>query len=328
MGVVTIDRKLALTAAALGTRTRKELAAAFRAANPRTGFDVERANKWLQGRARPREQSIYEDWAAVLGLGRSGAWIAECDLASFVAALAAATGEAAEVLERRASAFAAPPSRGLADAAASFEGDLAGTYLCYSAAWSPYFEGRLVRGVLDFERQAGGLAARYTQSRTQDSITAQGQVDVLARGMLMHLREPHGRTGFVFTLFPPMSLVSVLGGIVGGIAMLGADPRPSVSRIVMVRVAVERQGLLGPDCLLDADASIAADLAALGAPLAEPGEADRRIAAFFATGAGAGTGIDAAAIAAYHAVVELFDREWIRTGFPDGRQPPRGRSSR
>jgi hypothetical protein len=61
-----IDRKLRLTGAALGTVTLKDLAAAFRRINPATRFDIDRAHKWLQGRARPREAQVYEDWAQSL----------------------------------------------------------------------------------------------------------------------------------------------------------------------------------------------------------------------------------------------------------------------
>ncbi|TIV73548.1 MAG: hypothetical protein E5V79_04790, partial [Mesorhizobium sp.] len=61
-----IAQKLRLTSALLGTVTRKDLAAAFRSVNARTAFDLGRADKWLQGRAQPREQSVYDDWAKVL----------------------------------------------------------------------------------------------------------------------------------------------------------------------------------------------------------------------------------------------------------------------
>lgn len=315
---VDIDRKLRLTAAYLGARTRKDLAAAFHRANPRTSFDIERANKWLQGRARPRERQIYEDWAAVLGVGRDGAWIADCPYAAFLAAIAAAAGLEQAVLERRARAFAGEPPRGLAEppAAARFQGDLAGSYLCYSPAWSSYFAGRLIRGILAVERlPAGGFTARYTQSRVQDSITATGEVEVLQRGVLMFLREPHRRTAFLFSLFPPMSLVSVLGGIISGVAVLGADPQPSASRVVMVRMpgAVPDLPL---DCLLEPGASVTADLAVWGAPVAEAVEAERRIASCLAVGIGPTH--DPQAFAAHRAVVEVFDREWIRHGFPAG----------
>ena len=67
-----IDRKLRLTAVLLGTVARKDLAAAFRRVNANTSFDIGRADKWLQGRAQPRERQVYEDWAKVLELDRPG----------------------------------------------------------------------------------------------------------------------------------------------------------------------------------------------------------------------------------------------------------------
>src|SRR3546814_17125737 len=75
--------------ALLGTVTRKDLAAAFRRVNPATSFDIERAHKWMQGRARPRELQIYEDWAKVLDIGQPGRWIADCDLKAFLDAICA-----------------------------------------------------------------------------------------------------------------------------------------------------------------------------------------------------------------------------------------------
>lgn len=315
-GAIDIDRKLRLTAAAVGARTRKDLAAAFRQVNPRTNFDVERANKWLQGRAQPRDQRLYDDWAAVIDVGHGGAWIADCSYGEFLEALATAQSEDATVLERRARAFAGDPVPRTAPAElpASFQGDLAGSYLCYSPAWSPYFAGRLIRGSLRFERRLEGFHARYEQSRVQDTIVAEGEVEVLRRAVLMHLREPHGRTGFVFSLFPPMSLVSVLGGLMSGVAVLGADPHPCASRIVMIRLPETAPEPPVRDCLLEPGASIAADLASFGVPLGDPEEGDRRLAAFFATGIGPEH--DAGGFPSYRALVEFFDREWIRSGFP------------
>ena len=81
-----IGQKLRVTAAVLGTITRKDLALAFRRVNRATSFDVDRAHKWIQGRARPRELGLYEDWAKVVDLGRSGQWIADCVLEDFIQA--------------------------------------------------------------------------------------------------------------------------------------------------------------------------------------------------------------------------------------------------
>ena len=71
-----IARKLRLTAAVLGTIARKDLAAAFRRVNASTSFDTGRADKWLQGRAQPRELQVYEQYvangAAVYHLSQAG----------------------------------------------------------------------------------------------------------------------------------------------------------------------------------------------------------------------------------------------------------------
>ncbi|RUW69632.1 hypothetical protein EOA29_36445, partial [Mesorhizobium sp. M1E.F.Ca.ET.063.01.1.1] len=145
---LNIAQKLRLTSVVLGTATRKDLAAAFRAVNPKTAFDVGRADKWLQGRAQPREHSVYEDWAKVLRLEQPGAWIAESDLPTFAATIAARHGIDTAELERRASAQSeASPGhddKGVGQA-------LAGTYACYSRAWSPYYRGQLIRGRLSIE---------------------------------------------------------------------------------------------------------------------------------------------------------------------------------
>ena len=63
--------KLRITAAALGCASQKDLCARFREANPGTIFELDRSYKWMQGRALPRSVGLYEDWAALLGTGRS-----------------------------------------------------------------------------------------------------------------------------------------------------------------------------------------------------------------------------------------------------------------
>ena len=138
-----IDRKLCLTAAMLGAVSRKDLATAFRRVNPATTFDLDRAHKWLQGRARPRDAALYEDWAALLEIGKTGFWVANCPLAEFAAALAARGPLAADALQERADAF-----RGGAVLEPGQAPELTGSYVCYSHAWSPYFRNRIIRGEL------------------------------------------------------------------------------------------------------------------------------------------------------------------------------------
>jgi hypothetical protein len=94
-----------------------------------------------------------------------------------------------------------------------------------------------------------------------------------------------------------------------GPTILGPEPQPSVTRIVIVRLATPHPLLVSSDAYLPPGASIADDLAALGAPVSDVAAIDRHMADFLSSGAGGTT--DRAPIAAYRALVELFDRDWI-----------------
>jgi hypothetical protein len=130
--VVAFATKLRMAAAALGCNSRKELCARFRSVNRATQCDLDRLNKWVQGRSLPRASSVYADLAAVIGTANPGRWIADCSLEEFVAELAARTGVEAATL-------AIPDSlarRGNPQAAGLFGGvaTLSGTFAAYSPA--------------------------------------------------------------------------------------------------------------------------------------------------------------------------------------------------
>jgi len=305
-----IDRKLCLTAAFLGAVTRKDLAAAFRAVNPATAFDLERAHKWLQGRARPREPAVYDDWARLLDLGRPGAWVAGCDAEAFADALCARGGLDRDALLRRALAFGGCALKG----AARSDGPPAvvGTYACYSHAWSPYFQGRLARAALTIAAADGArrsLDAWYAENLPTGTVRYDGAVTISERAMHLDLRQPSGGVHLLCCLFPPASPASVLGGLMCGVTCLGPAPQPSVTRIVMVKLPSASSGLLAADTYLPPEASIAADLAALGLPLDGPHSVDRALAAFL-TGGDRGD-VDRAPAGAFWALVDLFDRHWL-----------------
>jgi hypothetical protein len=298
-----IDRKLRLTAAALGTVTRKDLAAAFRRVNPATPFDVDRADKWLQGRARPREAQVYEDWAKLLDLGRSGQWIAECDEEAFLDALCSRHQHDRDVLQRRAKL-----SSGTADRA---ESDLAvvGTYVSYSYSWSPYFRGRMLRGELSIAagQTPGRLIATYSQLLPRGRFRAEGSLVVGNRSMHMELCEPGG-DALLFCLFLPSLPMSILAGLVSGTTTIGPEPQPSVARIAMVRLPGPSPRLRETDAYLSPHASVVEDLAALGLHLADSAEMDRHLVAFLSRG---DSGIDQLSAPSYRALVELFDQNWL-----------------
>ena len=308
---VDIDRKLWLTAALVGAGTRKDLAAAFRRINPATPFDLERGHKWLQGRALPRDRRVYEDWARLVDLGESADWIAECGAEAFLERLCARHALARETLLSRAARFggAAAVRRGAADLRAS---ELVGTYVCYSHAWSHYFPGRLIRGTLAIAAGSGPqrLLGTYTEALPIGQVQAEGAVTLAERALHLDLREPRGDIQVVLWLFPPTPPASVLGGFMTGTTFIGPEPQPSMTRIVMIRLPVTGPRSERPaSAYLPPGASLAADLAALGVPVAAPEAVDEAIAAFLSGGAGGG--LDQISWAAYRALVELFDRSWL-----------------
>src|ERR1700722_12640669 len=95
---VAFAEKLRMSAAALGCTSRKEICARFRAVNPATQCDIDRLNKWVQGRSLPRASSVYEDLAKVIGAAKTGHWVAECSLEDFATELAVLVGADASTL--------------------------------------------------------------------------------------------------------------------------------------------------------------------------------------------------------------------------------------
>jgi len=315
-----IDRKLRLTAALLGAVTRKDLAAAFRRANPATPFDVDRAHKWLQGRARPREPQVYEDWAKLLDLGRSGQWIAECDSEAFLDAICARHQRDRHTLAHLLEGPAAPTGQQQERGP-----PLAGIYACYSHAWSPYFRGRLIRGELSITvaPTPQRLSASYAEALPTGHLQLDGFVTSNKRALHIDVREASGEAQFAFCLFRPAPPVSVLAGFMCGATVIGPEVQLSVTRIAMVRLPGASPRLREADAYLAPQASVARDLAALGMSVAEPALVDQRMATFL--GGGAGGGLDLIASDAYRALAELLDRNWL--GSANAAEPAAAASS-
>jgi hypothetical protein len=307
------DRKLCLTAAALGCTTCKELAAAFRQVNERTSFGVERAYKWLQGRALPREHGVYADWMALLDLGRSETWLADCSVEMFLEALCARRQLPQELVRRRAETFAGGAVSRLDEPHIGGNRYLGGVFAAYSHAWSPYFAGRIIRGTLRVSAPLarGRLVADYSESLPTARVHVRGPALLSGRSLYLLLHEQGSDMPLFFTLFRPAPPASVLAGLVSGATFVGHDPRPSVSRILMIRQP--GTGEAGPqnERYMEAGESIAADLGTLGLEIADPDEVDARVDAFLRGATAAG--LDQAVAEDYGALVALFDRLAIGT---------------
>ena len=302
-----IDRKLRVTAFVLGTVTIKDLATAFRRVNPATSFDIDRAHKWMQGRASPRQFQLYEDWARLLDLRHPGSWIADVDAEAFLEAVCLRHNRDRDTLKQQMESLngdVARPGR---------EPELAGTYACYSHAWSPYFRGRVIRGELSIVpgSSPNRLRASYAEVLPTGRVRLEGPVSVEKRAIHLDLREPGGDAHFVYFLMPPSPPVSILAGLMCGATIIGPSGQPSVTRIVMVRLPATSLRLSSAEAYLPAESSIAEDLVALGLAIVDTAAVDRHLGAFLA----APSGLDQIADSDYHPLVDSLDQAWLK--FPE-----------
>jgi hypothetical protein len=324
---VDISRKLCLTAAWLRADSRKELAAAFRRVNAATPFDLQRAHKWLQGRALPRGRQMYEDWALLVGLGEGADWIAECPAETFLERLRVIHGVDPEALRRRAEAFAGtsgtPKGQGR-------DLELLGSYACYSHAWARYYRSRLIRGTLTIAPGSGPsrLRATYAEDLPTGPMRLSGPLMRGERVVTAHLGDPSTSAQLFFWLFAPAPPTTVLGGFMSGTTLMSAEAQLSATRLLAIRLPpAPADTTAAGQAYLPADHGVAADLARSGLSLASPGLLDAAVAEFLGQ---AGAPIDQITQADYRGLVELLDRHWLefRAGSGPPAHPARGEDER
>lgn len=304
----SVDEKLRLTAAILGAATRKDLAVHFRRINPRTGFDVDRASKWMQGRAQPRDAALYDDWVGVLALDRAGTWLADCEVPDFLDALVARHGVDAEALTMRARAMRREPApAGTPEAGAALDG----VFVSYSPSWSPYYRDHLIRGVLSIETGGAGRVAHYTENLPTATMTATGPVISARRALHLHLHDAVGDNHLSFCLFPSAPPHGVLAGTMTGAAIIGPEPQPTAGRVVMFRSGASVAAALALPPYLAPGRSVAADLAGLGFALDDPATVDRHIIRLLAPGER--HHFDQPPAPDFRALLAIFDRHWLES---------------
>lgn len=311
---VEISRKLCLTAALLRVASRKELAAAFRSVNPNSTFDVERAHKWVQGRAKPRGTQVYADWARVVGLEDAAEWLVDCTAEAFLERLCARHGCDPATLRRRADLFGGAGVQSYL----SRDRDLVGTYACYSPAWSAYHRGHLVRGTMTIDASSGTskLQASYTEHLPTGTLLLNGPMVRGDRVVSVHLGTSHTSAQLFIWLFAPAPPTAVLGGLVSGTTLMSAEIQLSYCRFLVIRLPGDAAAEASP-AYLAKGASIAADLARSGLQLDAPEAVDRAIEAFLSGGTGS---LDQITATAYRKVVDLLAPRWLRPPppAPDG----------
>src|SRR3546814_12526686 len=80
------------------------------------------------------------------------------------------------------------------------------------------------------------LFARYAEVLPTGRLCLEGTITIGKRAMHLDLRESGGDAHFAAFLFLATSPVTVLGGIMCGVALIPPDVQPSFTRIAMVRL--------------------------------------------------------------------------------------------
>lgn len=296
--------KLRMAAAALGCTSRKEFCARFRGVNPATQCDLERLNKWMQGRSLPRAVSVYADFAAVIGTTKPGTWIADCSAEDFAIELAARTG--ARVLVPSQPDLMGPRADPHIGGLFGGPGTLAGAFAAYSLAWSPHFRGTLIRGSLRLRpNERRKLIATYAENLLRRPLRLEGEVQIGGRCMDFTLREPEGGAPLFITLHVPGPPASVLCGVMSGAAFVAHEALPSAVRIIFIRVPDTSALDHTNRYLALAPGAVVADLAALGLAIREADRLDAFARAFLGETPAQVTAQDQATLA------DMLDREYI-----------------
>ncbi len=304
--------KLRLTALVLGCSGRKALCARFREVNPTTQFDLERANKWMQGRAVPRSAEVYADWARVR-------WLADCPLEAFAEELRVLFGPRVDALAAEIGA-ARRPFGGGPGWTRNGDGEFApaGHYACYSHAWSPHYRGQMIRGALAItDGRRGDRDACYTERLLGRDVLFTGPVQQVGRTLHVVLRGPAGVSPLFLSVLMPGPPGSVLCGILSGATAVGPEPLPSATRIVVVRVpaaATPSNRYFTPE-----PGAFAADLAALGLAGIDEATAERAIRSALAAG-GNVAGHDQVTLEAMTALAMALDVAWLENRGEESRR--------
>lgn len=317
--------KLRLAAAVLGCTTRKELAAAFRGVNPDTTFDVERADKWLSGKALPRAADVYRDLCKLLAPDRPLEWLTGCSTDELLAALVTREGVAADLLLDHARNFPHGPRRQPmprpVDSGASF---VEGAYACYSYSFSPYFPGWLIRSSMIIGPGHGQGSVAYSHNMPPEPTRFVGNITFNGRGMQIALHQTvAGDMRIHMALFGPAPPATVLAGMLCGAAVVTPEPEPSAARIILIRLPAPSPAFDALYTAFQPEESIADDLALAGMRFSDRDELDRRIKDYLP--ARPRHGIEQIATVEYRELVEYFNREHyarvaaLRTGPPEQR---------
>ena len=222
---IDFPQKLRLVQIVTGCATQKEMYARFKALNPQTGYDPQRAYKWLQGRSTPRDASVFEDIARLLDLEVPGEAVRNSTIDEFRALVEARRGPLpAEVVPVLSAGTMRLPAY------------LAGRYLAISRAWAPDRRESILAGILTlaFDSMAG-MTARYEEHLPAGHLDVTGAMQRVGRSMRATGINIEDEIFIDFCLQIPPAPATMLYGIISGAAFHDLEMRPSACKIICLR---------------------------------------------------------------------------------------------
>lgn len=219
-------QKLRLIQIVTGCATQKEMHARFKALNPQTGYDPQRAYKWLQGRSSPRDMSVFEDIARLLDLDVPGE-VVRCST----------IGEFRALIEARRGPLPVEMALGTAAGAVRLPTYLAGRFLAISRAWAPDRRDCLLTGILTLvPDSANGLKVRYAEYLPVGHLVVTGAMQRIGRSVRATAINEEDEIFIDFCLQIPPAPAPMLYGILSGAAIHDLEMRPSAGKLICLRV--------------------------------------------------------------------------------------------
>jgi DNA-binding winged helix-turn-helix (wHTH) protein len=170
---------------------------------------------------------------------------------------------------------------------------LCGHFACYSRAWSPAFEGLLVRGSLSVEAaldRPESLKAVYAESLSSGVLRHSGEVAFSGQTMYLDLVDGGSGSRALLALLCPSPPGSALLGAMCGKVFHDPNSEIAASRILAVRVPAEQSATLdgGNRYIECTGGALRDDLRAAGLSLPPGAALGSLLARFLSSGRGAG----------------------------------------
>ena len=266
-------KKLGLVMRITGCATQKELAARLNRLNPDTGYEPKRAYKWAQGRAVPRDLSIFDDLARLVRLEGGGDRFRHCSYRDFHQAMAAQHGDRVPPFDMS-DLEGAEPSRPTGPAMSPHEAPdyLTGCFLAFSQTWTATQSGELIVGACRIAKaDDGSLMIDFVERLPGHDLRYGAKLSRLGYSLYALMPSPNGETvvSINLALAPPPA--PLLGGVMSGASMFDTEMAPSTGRVLFVRLGEQSNSgfddLVTRTGYLDGtDAAIAAKLRDCGTP--------------------------------------------------------------